>query len=480
MKRLLFVMIVLALASSPAAAKPYSLGDLVARVRSDYPGLVAAREGVEVARAQLGQARRMWLPTGDLTLSLAGTPKIRCLGPPPTDPSVPDVPNASKAVREQDCVRTNIVDLKTSGTSAPPSLADVAPIHGIQLNLQIQLNQPLFSFGRIEFNIGNAQAQVEVAQAQLAKEEADVILNAARAYWGVKSAVAAVSTLTEARDKLKEWLDRIDEQMNGANPSHYTEGDLARLKIALANIEVLLLDQKRNRAFAEHALQILTADEHAGVDDSELDVQDAPVEDLAAWQERALRLRPEIRISRATAKGATEIRRLRISEMLPEIIMTSNFGYGYASNMDTPQNWYLTRPSYLNANFGLQLHQPLDFGIRSGRYLQARHEELQRRAQLTAAIAGYSTELAQAHANWDEARGRAEETGRGERVARGWFNAIDQSSNTGLTADSREMIEAARNYFEFRLRHLSAIFDANLALANLRRAAGEGLSSVTP
>jgi outer membrane protein TolC len=456
-----------------ASARHYSLGDLLARVRADYPGLVSGREGIAAARAQLTQAQLMWLPTGDLFFSLSGTPAVRCLGP--GTPGVPDGPlPKSQLEREDNCVRTNIVDLK-SGPSA--SLANVAPIHGIQLNLTVALNQPLYSFGRIEANIGAAQAQVDAAVAQLAKEESEVVLNATRAYWGVKSAEAAVATLTEARDKLKEWLGRIDEQMNGANPSHYTEGDLARLKIALANIEVLLLDQKRNLAFAAHALQILTADAEADVDDSELDLQDAPVEELVAWQTRALRLRPEIRMSRAWAAGATQTRKLRIAEMLPELIMTSNFGYGYASNMDTPQNWYLSRPSYLNANFGLQLHQPLDFGLRTGRYMQARHEELQRRAQLAQTIVGYSTELAQAHANWDEARGRADETGRGERVARGWFNALDQSSNTGLTTDSREMIEAARNYFEFRLRHVAAIFDANLALATLRRAAGDGLSA---
>jgi outer membrane protein TolC len=471
LQRLLVVAAALALllAPAPASARHYSLAELVARVRTDYPGLVAGREGVAAARAQLTQAHLMWLPTGDLTFALSGTPNVQCIGPPQPN-GLPD-PKLPQSVRENDCVRTNIVDLK-SGPSA--SLANVAPIHGIQLNLTISLNQPLYSFGRIEANIGNAQAQVDAAEAQLAHEESEVVFNAARAYWGVKSAEAAVATLTEARDKLKEWLTRIDNQMNGANPSRYTEGDLARLKIALANIELLLLDQQRNRAFAKHALQILTADADAGVDESDLDLQEAPVEELTAWQTRALRLRPEIRLQRAYAAGATQVRKLRIAEMLPELIMTSNFGYGYASNMDTPQNWYLSRPSYLNANFGLQLHQPLDFGIRSGRYLQARHEELQKRALLAASIASFSTELAQAHANWDEARGRAEETGRGERVARGWFNAVDQSSNTGLVADSREMIEAARNYFEFRLRHLSAIFDANLALATLRRAAGDG------
>ena len=40
-----------------------------------------------------------------------------------------------------------------------------------------------------------------------------------------------------------------------------------------------------------------------------------------------------------------------------------------------------------------------------------------------------------------------------EKVARGWYNAVDQNDAIGV-ADSRELAEAARNYFEFRMRHL--------------------------
>ena len=69
----------------------------------------------------------------------------------PDSSVLPEPALPAQQQRENDCVRTNIVDLK-SGPSA--SLANVAPIHGVQLNLTVSLNQPLYSFGRIEANIG--------------------------------------------------------------------------------------------------------------------------------------------------------------------------------------------------------------------------------------------------------------------------------------------------------------------------------------
>jgi outer membrane protein TolC len=455
-------------AATPAAARNYSLPELVSTVSSDYPGIVARREAVEVARSQLVQVQRLWMPTGDLFFSLAGTPQIQCLTTAQLADSKLQLP---QALRERECVGTNLVDL-THGRDAG-NVKNIAPIHGVLLNLSINLNQPLYSFGRFEAQIASAKANIEAQQAALAREEAEATFNAVRAYWGVKVAKSAVENLTEARDKLKDWVKRMDDEMNGDNPSRYLEGDLARLKIAMANLEIMLLDQQRNQSFAEHALRVMTRDPQATVDSGAVELDKLPESQLGDWQAVAEKTRPELRMNRASTRQSREVRKLRLSEMLPELTLTSTFGFGYASAMDTPQNWYMNQPSYLNATFALMLHQPLDFGVRIGRYQQADHDERQHQAQTQAAADSSTTEIAQAFANFEEARGRAEELARGERVARGWYNAIDQSSNTGLSGDSREMIDAARNYFEFRLRHLQAVFDTQVALANLRRIVGE-------
>ena len=39
-------------------------------------------------------------------------------------------------------------------------------------------------------------------------------------------------------------------------------------------------------------------------------------------------------------------------------------------------------------------------------------------------------------------------------------------------AESRDLVDAARSYFELRMRHLQSIMDVNMAMATLKQAAG--------
>src|SRR5437667_5555570 len=60
-----------------AAARRYTLPELIAKVNASYSGVQAAREGVEAADAQLSQATRLWWPTGQMTFSITGSPAIQ-------------------------------------------------------------------------------------------------------------------------------------------------------------------------------------------------------------------------------------------------------------------------------------------------------------------------------------------------------------------------------------------------------------------
>jgi hypothetical protein len=59
-------------------------------------------------------------------------------------------------------------------------------------------------------------------------------------------------------------------------------------------------------------------------------------------------------------------------------------------------------------------------------------------------------------------------------VARGWLSIVNSNLGQGLAAssDARELVDAARTYFEFRLRRLQAIMDANVTWSALQRATG--------
>ncbi|MBL9004663.1 MAG: hypothetical protein JNJ46_11995, partial [Myxococcales bacterium] len=58
-----------------------------------------------------------------------------------------------------------------------------------------------------------------------------------------------------------------------------------------------------------------------------------------------------------------------------------------------------------------------------------------------------------------------------ERRARGWLQGIQQNIDIG-TAESRDMTDALRTYFEQHVNVLRALNDANVQAAVLRRLCG--------
>ncbi len=93
----------------------------------------------------------------------------------------------------------------------------------------------------------------------------------------------------------------------------------------------------------------------------------------------------------------------------------------------------------------------------------------ERRAQ---ALGGIALEIENAWLETTTARKKSELLGHSEKVARGWLNSVDQAMNVG-TGNARDLVEAARNYFELRLRHLQSMMDANMAQAQLKLATGQ-------
>ena len=61
---------------SSAGAGRYTLEQLLAKVRSEYPGVQAARDAVDSADAQLSTATRLWAPSGEIRFGITGAPNV--------------------------------------------------------------------------------------------------------------------------------------------------------------------------------------------------------------------------------------------------------------------------------------------------------------------------------------------------------------------------------------------------------------------
>lgn len=447
----------LVLSAVPAHARRYTLPELLEKVSRDYAGVLAAKEGRAAATAQLAQANRLWAPTGEITFGLTGSPDIKCA-------DSAGVIDPNKNVRQANCLTTSSTDLRGA------NLFEILPFHGVALNLQARLLQPLYTFGKIEAARAAAKAGVDVASGQVDAAKNEAKLWAVRAYYGLKWARASKATLDEGRARLADWVKRVDGEIEKGKSS-YNESDLIRLKLALDTADLVGLDIARGVDIALAGLRFLTTDPEADVDDGDLDDVELVDQPLSYYEDVARTHRPEARMLDAGVLAVRANRRLKVAEMLPDVGLLTTFGYGLATGVDDPQNAFMNRPNFLGAGLALALRTPLDFGLKMGRYDEARAQERmfeQRRQQALGAI---GLEIRKAWLDAAEARGRRKILAHSEKVARGWYTATDQALQTGV-ADARDIAESARNYVELRLRHLQALMDQNVTLCTLKNTAG--------
>ena len=445
--------------SRPAAARVYNLTELLDKVGREYAGVQAAREGQHMAEAQLAQANRLWAPTGDITFGITGSPDVKC-----TDGNASGIVSPDKGFRERNCLATSVTDLRSV------NVRSILPLHGVALNVQGHILQPLYTFGKIESAQALGHAAVDNAHAQVEKEHNDARLNALRAYYGLKLARAAKGTLDDGKSQLASWVKKIDSDIEGGK-SAYSESDLIRLKIALDNAELVGLDFQRTLEFTLGAVRYLTDDPEADIDSDDLDDVELVDQPLSYYQDTARLHRPEAKMLDIGKAATAANRRLQVAQMLPDFGLATSFGYGLATGVDDPQNAFANRPNYVGAGLALVARQPLDFALKLGRYDEAKAQERQLQARREQALGAIGLEIRKAWLDTVEAKGRGKVLAHAEKIARGWYHATDQALETGV-ADSRDVAESARNYVELRIRHLQSLMDQNIALAVLRNSAG--------
>jgi outer membrane protein TolC len=457
------------LLATPARARAvrYTLEQLLAKVQSDYPGVLAAREGVGGADAQIHQANRLWMPTGDLTFGITGSPSVQChVTDPLTGAFIDKDPMGNPIPRN---ARLNHCD-STGGYNILAS-DQFLPLHGAAFNLSLNLLQPLYTSGKIEAAREGARTQREAAQDNVEVARADVVLNAVRAYWGLKTTRAVLATMEEGRDKLSDWIKSVEKDMEGNAPK-YTPSDGARLKLALDNLELVIVDMTRNRDIALSGLRVLVGEPDADVDEEELDVEQIQVQPLSYYQDEARLHRPEAKLLDAGIHGAKIWKRIKLTDLLPDFGLAFNFTYGYAQSVDNPSNAFMQHTDVLGVSLLLVMRQPLDFGMRLARLEQAAADERAAQQRRKQALGGIEWDIASAYANLEEAHKRYDRTGHAEKISRGWYRSLGDKLDSGEAQTTRDLAEAARNYFEMRIRHLQSIMDVNVARAQLRRSTG--------
>ena len=441
------------MAIRPAAARPYTLNELIDLARKGNAGIAAGGAAAQAMEAQASEARRNWFPSGDLTSFIAPVPEIHC-----------EDANGNRT-NEANCVATNV-------KLTDPSV--LAKLRGPWSRTELKLVQPLWDFGKIAAGVTAAEAGVAALREKQAGTADDVEMNMRRAYWGLKLARELMDALSEGSGYVDQAQKKLEKQLEEGT-GNVTVGDKLRLRTVRAEVDARSLETKRLADLAMNGIRTLlgsNAPADLQVDDAEFEPIEVPNNPLSFYEERARTNRPEVRALEHAVRAKHALFDLERRRAYPDLVLIATAAFAIAPTIDVPKNSYFSNPfNSLGAGVAAALRMPLDLGPKLARADRVHAEADEMDWRRNEALGGIALEVRKAYGEVTEANERVATLRKGEKAGKSWVTATAQNFAIGL-AEARDFSDALMAFFTMRARYLQSIYDLNVATAALARATG--------
>jgi outer membrane protein TolC len=451
-KKIAFGLLVATCASATALAQEpevrvLTLADVEELVAANNPLVRGARAEVDVAearRAQAGHAR--FLPTFSLTNVWGLLPRVRG-------------------------------EFTSDGVLVSPDtstgLSDLRPFTQVDL----EIIQPLWTFGRLAGINDAAAAEVLAATANVAAQTDIATRQARELYWGVVLGGESVRLVEDVIANARR-ADSVLQAKFDEGSEDVTQNDVFKFRIFEYEI-----NKRHREALDKLALARSTLAAAIGLDDPtgfELAAQyleplDVALDSLPAYLELAMDNRPEVEQLNAGMHATRSLVRASVSEYLPQLFAGGQISYNYAMDRFDPRNPFVNnQTNFFRPGVALGLRWNLNFAQTrdKARVARSRYHQLEERRPGLLAGVRLAVEQAFREAN----RAARDMTGSRQalRASENWLRSETQTFDLGLS-EVKDLIDAFRANSAMRAEHLQNIFEFNAAVAALSQAVGADL-----
>lgn len=431
------------LVSVVCRAETLSRGGAIARALKQNPQIAAARAVEEQAEARQHQVDAAKFPTVSIAAGVG--PSLQADLVPGT--AVQSTRNAYGDVR----------------------LSDLSVVIGAQL----QVIQPLYTFGKIGFRERATEHEIRARKAQTELTRSDLAFSVAALYEGLLFAREAERFLVDTLHWLERTVETTQRQLEADTGT--TEQDLLRLQAALGTVQLGLNRAQASRREAQAGLVAylgLPTGTEVNPREAGLDLLPEPAPDHAALIALARQQRPELRALSEGSQAMRELAKAEDAGNLPDFFAMVFMSAAYTPGRDLLTTRYVQDPLngfYPGALVGARWQVTGSMASRRADEKSAMARELE--ATRRWADAGLPAQVTVAFEDVERARKDSEQADKAATVSKQWSVRASADFSIGL-GDSRDVADAASAYLQLRIASYEARYRHNVGLAALARATG--------
>lgn len=340
--------------------------------------------------------------------------------------------------------------------------------------VDLDLIQPIYTFGKLSSLATAAEFGVEAGQAGLEKSEENVRLEVRKLYWALvlgKELLAVIGDtkkeMTKAESKIEELLDEGAEEVS--------QKDLFKLQIAQYEVN------KRNREtidkieLTKSVLRItlgLSENTDYDIETEYLDPLATNLDSLLIYTATAIQNRPELAQLRAGIGARRALIGVSKSDYYPQFFLAGQIKYNFAKDRFDPKGQFIYNPTnffrpgiVVGFSWNLNFVQTRD----KLRLAQAEYTKLSQNEELL--VSGIKLEVKKAYLEVTQAGTNLRGSRKALRASDNWLRSESMAWDIGV-GEVKELIDAFKASGTMQAAHLENIFKYNVALAELSKATG--------
>jgi len=347
-------------------------------------------------------------------------------------------------------------------------------ISGIFGKSEINIIEPLYTFGKISSLRIAAESGVKVSKAAVDKNSSDIILRTKQLYYGILLAKNLKNLINEIREEVLNALEMVEKRLSVGSP-WADEADKYKLKTFLGVLDKRLNEIEKGMAFAKDALRTSVGIPE-GVDfdiaDEPFLPEDIPVITLEEGINKAKQLRPEFIQLREGIRAREALVKVEKSAYYPVFFIGVKGSIAGASNRDRIHNPFIF--DEFNHSYGavfLGLKWSINFGITKGKVQEAEAEYRKLLEKKRFAEKGIPLQVRKVYLDLKEAKSNIIATEMAYKNAKKWLVTALANFDMGI-GEAKEIADAVQMYALAKADYLRSIYNEKMAYANLYKVTG--------
>jgi outer membrane protein TolC len=340
--------------------------------------------------------------------------------------------------------------------------------------VDVDLIQPLWTWGQLGRTIDAAEAGVGVEVGGVDAKELEVALRAARLYYSVVLLGAMESLTDEAETAVARARREVERLLNEGSPD-VGDADLFQVQITEQEVRrrIIEVQEESRTALAGLRRQLMLPDQTVvTVADRFLEPLILALDSLDVYQMLALQNRPEFAQVASGIAARTALVDVARSDYFPKLVWGVHAHYSGTVDRFRQRNPYVG-DSFLSRSLetGLGMRLQLNFSQTRAKVEQARANLQEVRYQETAAQQLILLEVEQAYRRIRIRQASLAAAEESFRIAREWLQTEYVNFDLDL-GDTDDLIKAVQAKLQLEAARHDAVFKLNMAILELHAATG--------